>query len=60
MVRMAESGERKFVCKVFGKGFKTKYGLSAHGTTHTANERPGFNPHVSKLKWRRERKGKIH
>ena len=35
MVRMAESGERKFVCKVCGKGFKTKYNLSAHGTTHT-------------------------
>ena len=35
MVRMAESGERKHVCKVCGKGFKTKEQLSAHGPTHT-------------------------
>jgi predicted RNA-binding Zn-ribbon protein involved in translation (DUF1610 family) len=35
MVRMAESGERKFVCKVCGKGFKTKQRLSDHGTLHT-------------------------
>ena len=35
MVRMAESGERKHVCKVCGKGFKTKRDLTGHGTTHT-------------------------
>jgi len=35
MVRMAESGERKFVCKLCGKGFKTKQQLSAHDTVHT-------------------------
>ena len=35
MVSMAESGERKFVCKVCGKGFKRKLELSANGTVHT-------------------------
>ena len=34
MVRMAEIGERKHVCKVCGKGFKTKRNLSKHGYTH--------------------------
>merc|ERR1719318_626270 len=32
---MAESGERKFVCKVCGKGFKTMSELSHHNITHT-------------------------
>ena len=35
MVRMAESGERKNVCKAWGKGFKTKSQLSNHGSVHT-------------------------
>jgi predicted RNA-binding Zn-ribbon protein involved in translation (DUF1610 family) len=35
MVRMAESGERRFVCKVCGKGFKAKQDLLAHGPSHT-------------------------
>ena len=35
MVRMAERGERKYVCKVCRKGFKAKQSLSRHGTTHT-------------------------
>ena len=35
MVRMAEGGERKNVCKVCGKGFKTIQKLSAHSITHT-------------------------
>ena len=34
MLRMAKSGERKAVCKVCGKGFKTKQQLSLHGSTH--------------------------
>jgi KRAB domain-containing zinc finger protein len=35
MVRMAVSGERKYACTVCGKGFKTKFKLSIHSTTHT-------------------------
>ena len=35
MVRMAESGERKHVCKVCGKGFKKKQYLSIHSIAHT-------------------------
>jgi DNA-directed RNA polymerase subunit RPC12/RpoP len=35
MVRMAESGERKHVCKECGKGFKTKQDLSRHNPTHS-------------------------
>ena len=34
MVKMAESGERKFVCKVCGKGFKNKGSLSVHASVH--------------------------
>ena len=36
MVRMAESGERKHVCKECGKGFKTKQDLSRHGERNVA------------------------
>jgi hypothetical protein len=35
MVRMAESGERRFVCKVCGKGFKTNWSLMLHNSVHT-------------------------
>jgi DNA-directed RNA polymerase subunit RPC12/RpoP len=35
MVKMAESGERKHVCKECGKGFKTKQLLSQHIPSHT-------------------------
>ena len=35
MVRMAESGERKFVCKVCGKGFQTHASLIVHNSVHT-------------------------
>ena len=35
MVRMGKSGERKFVCKCCGKGFKTNWVLIAHGSMHT-------------------------
>ena len=35
MVRMAKSGERKFVCDVCGKGFKTKCQLTTHGIVHS-------------------------
>jgi DNA-directed RNA polymerase subunit RPC12/RpoP len=35
MVRMAESGERKYVCKVCAKGFKTKVELTTHCTLHS-------------------------
>ena len=38
MVRMAESGERKFVCNLCGKGFKTKSSLSQHGPSHTKDK----------------------
>jgi hypothetical protein len=34
MVRMAESGERRFVCKVCGKGFKTNWSLMLHNSVH--------------------------
>ena len=36
MVRITEGGERRFVCKVCGKGFKTKQNLSNHSSTHTS------------------------
>jgi hypothetical protein len=35
MVRMAESGERKNVCQVCGKGFTTKANLSRHSSVHS-------------------------
>ena len=35
MVRMAENGERKNLCKECGKGFKSKSKLQQHGTVHT-------------------------
>jgi KRAB domain-containing zinc finger protein len=35
MVRMAETGARKFICKVCVKGFKSSSELSQHGPTHT-------------------------
>ena len=35
MVMMAESEERKHVCRECGKGYKTKYQLSEHGSVHT-------------------------
>jgi uncharacterized C2H2 Zn-finger protein len=35
MVRMADSGERKYVCKMCGKGFKTKRDLSVHANVHS-------------------------
>ena len=35
MVRMAKSGERKSVCKVCGKGFKTNASLIMHNSVHT-------------------------
>jgi hypothetical protein len=36
MVRITEGGERRFVCKVCVKGFKTKQNLSNHSSTHTS------------------------
>jgi len=35
MIRMAKSGERKWVCKECGKGYKSKRNLSVHGNVHT-------------------------
>jgi uncharacterized C2H2 Zn-finger protein len=35
MVRMAESGERKHVCQVCGKGFKKKAWLAIHSSVHS-------------------------
>merc|ERR1719318_1698520 len=35
MVRMAKNGERKFVCKECGKGFKTSATLTMHSNVHT-------------------------
>ena len=35
MVRMAQSGERKHVCQVCGKGFMTKQYLTKHGVVHS-------------------------
>ena len=35
MVRMADNGERKWVCKDCGKGFKSASELKCHDTVHT-------------------------
>jgi hypothetical protein len=35
MVRMAKSGERRFVCKVCGKGFKAHTFMMMHNSVHT-------------------------
>ena len=35
MVRMAETGERRFVCKKCGKGFKKRSLLNFHGSAHS-------------------------
>merc|ERR1719369_1589775 len=38
MIRKAQSGERKHVCKVCGKGFKTKQYLKIHNNVHTGEK----------------------
>ena len=35
MVRMAENGERKFVCKECGKGFKFSRDFTRHSNVHS-------------------------